>query len=380
MDNKKGVQPILEDEATLGFLSDMEPALKLPYARVLVVDDVEINLDIAMGMMLPYEMQVDGMTSGQQAIDAIRDEKQKYHAVFMDHLMPGMDGIETVRIIREEIGTDYARTIPIIALTAETAPETEEMFLSRGFQAFIPKPISMAHLDLLLRQWVQDGELEKSFAAAQSTAKGDAHPDSPGGHEQQISLSKIEGLDADKGRERFGGNMEVYLQIVRSFTVNTPLLIGAIRDVNEENLKENYAITVHGIKGSCWGIRADAAGELAENLEKAAKAGDFDFVAANNQFLIETLSKLLADIETALNEGASHRDKQKKDKPDRDVLSKILAACKSFNTTAANALVKELEIFEYESDGELVAWLRENVDQMNNSEIVERLTGWFEVA
>ena len=349
--------------------AELPQPITLPYARVLVVDDVEINIDVAMGMMHHYEMQIDGATSGQQAIDAIREEKQKYNAIFMDHIMPGIDGLEATRIIREEIGTEYARNIPIIALTADGSAENEELLLSKGFQAFIPKPIDVARLDAVMRQWVQDKEAEKSFVSEDKGVE----------NEQQISIGEIEGLDREKGLERFGGRMEIYLQVLRSFSVNARPLVEAIRDVSKDNLKD-YAITVHGLKGSCWGVWAKVAGNKAEALENAAKAGDLDFVAANNQAFIEVMSELIANIEDAIRQEAAPQDKLKKDKPDREILSKILAACEDFNMTEADALIKEIEEFEYGSDDGLALWLRENADQMNWFEIAERLTEWLETA
>jgi len=381
MDNNKvATRPILGDEAKnqseqdvqLSSAGDELLPMTLPYARVLVVDDVEINLEVAMGIMQLYEMHIDGVTSGRQAIDAIRDEKQKYDAIFMDHFMPDLDGVETVRIIREDIGTEYARTIPIIALTAEVDEGNEKLFLSKGFQAFLPKPIDMARLDAILRQWVQNKELEKSFAVKQGTINTAAQTDEY--KQQRAALSKVEGLNVGKGCERFGGKMEIYLQILHSFTVNARPLVESIKGVSRDTLAE-YAITVHGLKGSCWGICAEPAGDQAEALEDAAKAGNFDFAIANNQLFIETMFTLIADIKVALRKNISPQDKPRKDKPDREALSKILAACKNYNITEANVSLKELEQFEYESDGELVSWLRENTEQMNCFEIVERLTG-----
>ena len=322
----------------------------LPHARMLVVDDVEINLDVAKGMMHPYNMQIDCVNSGQKAIDAIRDEKHRYNAVFMDHVMPEMDGIEAVRFIREEIGTKYARTIPIIALTADSGAENEEMFLSKGFQAFLPKPIEPERLDAVIRKWVRDKKPEIT--------------------------GKVEGLDINKGRERFGGDMELYLQVLRSFTFNTRSLIEKIKEVNKDNLKE-YAITVHGIKGSCWGIWAETAGEQAETFEKAANAGDLDFVAANNPVFIEALLKLLADIENAIYEEEPIQDKHKKTRPERETLAKLLEACENYNINEVSALIAEIDKFEYESDSGLADWLRENAYQMNYTEIVERLNIWL---
>ncbi|MDR1744123.1 MAG: response regulator, partial [Planctomycetota bacterium] len=101
----------------------------LSYARVLVVDDIATNLDVARGMLKPYGLKIDCATSGRRAIEAIRAEKPRYDAIFMDHMMPEMDGIEATRIIREEIGTEYARNIPIVALTANAIVGNEEMFL-----------------------------------------------------------------------------------------------------------------------------------------------------------------------------------------------------------------------------------------------------------
>jgi signal transduction histidine kinase/CheY-like chemotaxis protein len=136
----------------------------LPYARVLIVDDVPVNLDVARGMMQPYQMQIDCATSGEDAIEMIQNEEVRYNAIFMDHMMPGMDGIEATRIIREEIGTDYAKSIPIIALTANAIAGNEEIFLGKGFQAFLSKPIDIQRMDQVIRKWVRDRELEKKLA------------------------------------------------------------------------------------------------------------------------------------------------------------------------------------------------------------------------
>ncbi|MCL2184261.1 MAG: ATP-binding protein [Treponema sp.] len=129
--------------------------IDLSYACVLVVDDMPVNLDVARGMLIPYGLYVDCASSGQMAIDMIRNENPRYDAVFMDHMMPGMDGIEAVRIIREDIGTDYARNVPVIALTANAISGNEQMFLENGFQAFISKPIDMIRMDSILRKWVE---------------------------------------------------------------------------------------------------------------------------------------------------------------------------------------------------------------------------------
>jgi CheY-like chemotaxis protein len=129
---------------------------EMPYGKVLIVDDIEINLEVAAGMMLPYNMKVDKVISGEEAIELVREGTPRYDLIFMDHMMPSLDGVETVHIIRDDVGQDseYARTVPIIALTANAIVGNEEMFIENGFQGLLAKPIDARKLDEMLRKWV----------------------------------------------------------------------------------------------------------------------------------------------------------------------------------------------------------------------------------
>ena len=348
--------------------------INLDYARVLVVDDVLTNLDVARGMMKPYGMQVDCVTSGQQAIDVIRNGKVRYNAVFMDHMMPGMDGIEATRIIREEIGTDYARTIPIIALTANAIVGNEAMFLSKGFQAFISKPIEIGRLDAVLRERVRNRDLEKKQGDAEGN--GQTVPESPGRPEMNYPVfgSNIPGLDIKKGMERFGGDGKSYMQILRTFVKSTRPILEQAGNVSRDNLAD-YAIVVHGLKGSSRGISAEMIGTAAEALEKAAKEGNYDFVIANNGAFVKDANDLINALEDALRQTETGEAKPGKDTPDSKELSRLCAACEVYDMNDVDAAMEEIEkyVYESESDNELVAWLRKNVDQLDFSLIVERL-------
>jgi len=118
-----------------------------PNARVLVVDDIDANLKVVKGLIKPYKMQVDLCTSGAKAIEMIK--ANSYDLVFMDHMMPEMDGVETTKIIREM----YAN-LPIIALTANAVSGVKEMFLSSGFNDFLSKPIEIINLNSILEKWL----------------------------------------------------------------------------------------------------------------------------------------------------------------------------------------------------------------------------------
>lgn len=122
--------------------------------RVLVVDDIEINREVAGALLEQYGLAVDMASGGAEAVERMKDPSVRYDAVFMDHMMPDMDGVEATRIIRNEIGSAYARQVPIIALTANALVGNEDMFLSKGFSAFLSKPISTTQLDALLKRWL----------------------------------------------------------------------------------------------------------------------------------------------------------------------------------------------------------------------------------
>jgi PAS domain S-box-containing protein len=131
----------------------------LSYARVLVVDDFHTNLDVAVGMLRKYKMHVDCADNGQTAIDYIAAGEPVYDAVFMDHMMPVMDGIEATKKIRA-LGTKYAENLPIIALITNAAAGNEHMFLENGFNAFLPKPFNVMLLNSIVQRWVRDNTKE----------------------------------------------------------------------------------------------------------------------------------------------------------------------------------------------------------------------------
>jgi len=249
---------------------------KMLNARLLVVDDVQTNLDVVKGMLKPYGMKVDCVIGGREAIEIIREGKTRYDAIFMDHMMPEMDGMEAARIIRKEIGTEYAENIPIIALTANAIVGTREMFLENGFQDFISKPIDVAELDSVLRTWVRN---------------------------------KAELVDFTQGIQRFGTEAD-YLDVIHSFCMYTPVLLDKMRGLcaDDPMLLDEYAVTVHGIKGSSYGICANMAGGAAEKLEKAARAGDIEQVLAENPSFIKTMESLLGDLNMILRKAADHRE------------------------------------------------------------------------
>jgi CheY-like chemotaxis protein len=139
---------------------DIAPAW-MPHGRVLIVDDVPINIMVVEGLLEPYGLMVDSVLSGQEAVEKIISEEHSYDLVFMDHMMPGMDGIETTKVIRAWEKDQAKEQIPIIALTANALAGNIDIFLSAGFDGFISKPIDIVQIDDALNKWVRDKQSQE---------------------------------------------------------------------------------------------------------------------------------------------------------------------------------------------------------------------------
>ena len=341
----------------------------MPYGKVLVVDDVATNLDVARGLMLPYGLTIDCVLSGPEAIEKIRKEEVKYDAVFMDHMMPGMDGIEAVRIIRNETDVEYAKTVPIIALTANALTGNEELFLNAGFNAFIAKPIDIMRLDIVLNQWVRDRQSEETLLQAGQEKTGGAETEDP---PEMPGTVNLEGIDFAAGLNRYGAE-KIYLRILRSFLTHTPGLLEKLRSLTRETLSE-YMVTVHGLKGSLYGICAGETGRDAEELEFAAKAGDYEKVESKSAAFIAKMESILEALEKLLRPAEEKENKKRKAAvPGKALLEKLLDASKRFKPVIMEEVLMELEDCEYESGGELIPWLREQIDNLEYDEVRKKL-------
>ena len=310
-------------------------------------------------------------------------EEIHYDAIFMDHMMPGMDGIETVRIIREEIGTEYAKTIPIIALTANAIVGNDKMFLENGFQAFLTKPIDVVRLDAVLRQFVRDKQSPETIRAAEEgTHVSGEKKDYDTILKSLLEKTRISGVDIVAGMKRFNDIASVYIGVIRSFTQNMPKLLETLRKVTEATLSE-YAVTVHGAKGSCYGICADEAGRMAEALEISAKDGDFARVMAGNETFIGNVETLIVQLE-ALARSADEIEeeaagaKNALPAPDRSLLEKMLEASRDYDIDTMQSVMDELDQYSYESEGDLISWMKEQLVNFGYDAISDKLEEMLE--
>jgi len=343
----------------------------MPYGKVLVVDDVEANIYVATGLLAPYQLNLSTVSSGFDAIDKIKDGEM-YDLIFMDHMMPDMDGIETTRRIR-----DMGYKAPIVALTANAVSGQAEVFLKNGFDDFISKPIDIRQLNAILNKFVRDKQSKEVLESARMNInqKDNDSEISHTGYLIPLLLSrKIKGLDIVKGLKRFEGDAEFYLRVLNAYAISINAAFNVIQNVNSGNLNE-YKIKVHGIKGTSYDIAASEIAQEAELLEKAATSGDIDFIMEHNPAFSNTVQKIVMDIEEMLSSLEAENPKPKKDKPEEELLLKLLAACKKYNMDKADEAMMEIEQFQYVADDGLVAWLRRNIDIVNFEEAAEKLNG-----
>jgi CheY-like chemotaxis protein len=323
-------------------------------------------------MMKPYGLQVDCVTSGQQAVRRLQEEEVIYDAVFMDHMMPEMDGIEAVRLIRS-IGTEYARNVPIIALTANAIIGNEKMFLNKGFQSFLSKPIDVTHLDAIMRQWVRKEATESESAA--TPASEIAFPVKPETEAASgailAAVAGIEGMNTAVCAECFGGDSAVYLQVLRSYAASTAPLLARICAVSPEP-PADYAVIVHGLKGSSRGVGAEVIGDMAAELEQAAGAGDIEFILRKNEEFVTAAAELLRTVTEIL--GPPDGNKPVKDAPDQTLLTRLREHCAGYDMDGIDEVMTELDGFIYEKQADLVAWLREKIALMEFAEINDHLS------
>jgi CheY-like chemotaxis protein len=285
----------------------------------------------------------------------------------MDHMMPGMDGIEAVRIIRNEVSGEYGKTVPIVALSANALTGNEEMFLTNGFNAFIAKPIDIMQLDAVLNTWVRDRKSVEVLKQAEMVM-----PVNENANLNIFDNLRIEGLDIVRGKKKYN-NDAAYLDILRSWHKHTPGLLEKMRNPFFENLPE-YAITVHGIKGASLGICADELSDKAEELEQHAKSGNIGKVQADNSMFIGMAEALLAKIGALLEKvDVGKKQKPKKYAPDPVLLNRLLEAVKSYKSTLMEETMCSIESFDYDSGMELVTWLRQQMDNLEYDAIRQKL-------
>lgn len=295
--------------------ADQDAHFVAPKARILIVDDNTVNLKVAAGLMRPYHMQIMTAESGIAAISMLRSKD--IDLVFMDHMMPEMDGVETTQKIRE-MKDEYYKNLPIIALTANAVNGVREMFINAGFDDFLAKPIELNALDRILRYYLPLEYIQKPMTEKE-----------PDKEMPRQDMRKKEGsalLDPDMGLTYTGGNMEVYVDILSIYAKKGKEKIRYIKELLEKKDYKNYVIEVHALKSTSLSIGAIRLSELAKKLELAGKSEDYGTVEKETGRLLTLYEEVVDTVYDYLG-GPEEKEEEEEYTDLREMECSVVADC-----------------------------------------------------
>lgn len=282
-----------------------------PEAEILIVDDNVPNLMVAEGILAPLQMKIDKASSGIQAIEMI--EKKHYDLIFMDHMMPELDGIETTRIIRR-FHEDYD-TVPIIALTANVMEETQAMFLVEGMNDFVAKPIELKVIVSKIRQWLPSKKIQRIEGNGE---KEEQKLEKLKRIAEKIVIPKLDIFSALK----LAGDELLFWQILREYAKSIPRKAKTLQQYFDADNWKNYTIEAHALKSFSRQVGATELADLAARMEQAGNNKDTKFIRANHGKMLEKYQ----EYEAILSEYLDSPDKaiNIKENYDKDRLLNLL--------------------------------------------------------
>jgi signal transduction histidine kinase/DNA-binding response OmpR family regulator len=356
--------PLIEgDEAKIKHKEVAERITAIEPVQVLVVDDNPINLTVALGFLATHNIYPDTALSGPEAIEKIK--AKRYDMVFMDQMMPGMDGIETTQAIRA-LGS--SGEIPIVALSANAVSGAREAFFEGGMNDFVSKPIEAEQLNMVLRKWLPQDKI----AVVEQRKAGER------GIENDRLFNELKAIDVmniQAGLSHVGNNETAYLQILRQFCAEYEGYVASIERYLEEENWQEYTIRLHAMKGAFANIGADDIAKRAHQLEYASRSGDYatckgetrEFIARMFEFRQKLLATSLAPPE---------KEGEKRPVEPTELITAMDAlqeACRQGMSDDADALADSLKGMSFSDDaGPLMAEIRELIASLDYEPAIEK--------
>jgi signal transduction histidine kinase/HPt (histidine-containing phosphotransfer) domain-containing protein/ActR/RegA family two-component response regulator len=329
-----------------------------PDIKILIVDDLLTNLNVARGLLARYEMDITTSLSGREAVALVKTND--YDFIFMDHMMPEMDGIEAAAAIRawEAEQKPPRKSVPIIALTANAMSGMKEMFLDRGFNDYLSKPIEISRLEELIARWAPP---EKRIRTG--VAPGEVVPFGvvPFGDKEPAGIGGlfIPGIDIARGITMTGGTLPGFRQVLSSFLKDAEQRLVYLSTApgagcGEADLR-TFTTQVHALKSAAATIGAAELSAGAAELEKAGNAGDAEAIREKLPAFYERLKAATEGIRAALsaekarNSGAAGDDAappsvlNAAEPGIRALLRELQDALEQMDIVTVNRLVIELE-------------------------------------
>lgn len=255
--------------------------------KILAVDDVEMNLTVLRHLLKKYDIIPETVMSGKECLQKIKE--QRYDLIFLDHMMPELDGIETFHLMRES-EDNLNQDVPIVMLTANAILGMEKKYLSEGFSGYLSKPILVEELEEILIEFLPEDKIyyeEKD--------------------EIEMTEENLTGLDALKSAITYidiesaichcAGNEEFYIEMLKEFVGNK--MYEKIPNLFVQKDWEEYTIQVHSLKGVARMLGLTQLAELAEKLQFAAQAKQEEVIKVNHTLLMDTYTEIIEAIKAS---------------------------------------------------------------------------------
>jgi len=309
----------------------------MPYGRVLIVDDVDTNLYVAEGLLSPYKLDIENAASGFEAIDKVKSGRA-YDIIFMDHMMPVMDGIEAAHELRT-----LGYTGAIVALTANAIVGSDKLFADNGFDGFISKPIDIRRLDETLKRFIRD-----------------RHPEEAGkfkfGSDNISVTDNTTGVDsASVDTSSSSPNKSIDPKLAKVFCQDAKNAITVLRETAASSDIKLFTIKAHAMKSALANVGELAASKHALALEEAGRRGDVEFIRFSTEIFAAMLEGVIEKLSPNADNGKSgNAEADTNVCEDVTYLSEqlriIAAACEDFDDATAYAALDRLKGKKWKSE------------------------------
>ena len=374
---------IFNSQSILGGDTYETRAMICPGVRILIVDDEPMNLLVAEGIFRGYQMKVKTAGSGMEAITICKEED--FDMIFLDHMMPEMDGVQTLKKLRN-IQEDLERTYKIIAFTANDVSGAREMFLREGFDEFISKPVEEQELKRVFRkmlpkesvQYIQEEDWNQEEDTAEPVI--DSEPEVVAepvdiqdiNTETEQSKSAVERLKAkgfhiESGLRYCGNDEAFYEEVVAKFAQDAPRKRADIETAFEKRDLKDYGILTHALKSASRMIGADDLSLMAKDAEDASKNEDIVYVEEHHASLLEKYRETVRCIQDVF--GLTEEETQEEAVTENEVaedellrqIKELIESLETFEAEKAKALLADMNDFTYH--GESLRSLLQEIDQ-----------------
>ncbi len=261
-----------------------------PEARILVVDDNYVNLQLAKKLMAPHNMKIDGAESGQDGL--YLTEMYKYDMIFLDHMMPVMDGVETLKELKKRPNNPNIDT-PVIAFTANAISGVKEELMSIGFTNYLSKPISIERMESLLCEYLPKSKILEGTQTDNSITEEKSN-------DAKKYPDNIPNVNMEIGIANVGGDKDQYMSLLQIICIDSRKKKEQIENLYLKKDYKNYTIEVHALKSNMATIGASELSELAKLVEKAGKDGDYNTIEQNHNDMMAQYSNMIEGIEQSI--------------------------------------------------------------------------------